>query len=195
MVVLNVQRDCLDSCNIVSTKITQEKMANTKITQEDGMVRYPTLSDLSVTSRSTSALISWATPECFPRFEIAVKKVKALSILFSSSQEQVEECGGLESCKEMFDSLELLDLADDDVQTQVDDLAPCTQYVAFGRTIGGHWSVDPVLFTGCNLQVRKGKEPCYTKCSGRNQHLMMLTTRLRFQTSEPSLLGELQSHL
>ena len=90
MVVLNVQRDCLDSCNIVSakiaredtistkitqeemantkitqekianTKITQKEMANTKITQEDGMVRYPTLSDLSVTSRSTRALISWA---------------------------------------------------------------------------------------------------------------------------------------
>ena len=111
-----------------------------KITQEDGMVRYPTLSDLSVTSRSTSALISWATPECFPRFEIAVKKVKALSILFCSSQEQVEECGGLESCKEKFDSLELLDLADDDVQSEVDNLEPCTQYVALGRTLGGHSS-------------------------------------------------------
>ena len=155
------------------------------------MVRYPTLSDLSVTSRSTRALISWATPECFPRFEIAVKKVKALmSLLFSSSQEQVEECGGLESCKEKFDSLELLDLADDDVQSEVDNLEPCTQYVALGRTLGGHSSsVDPVLFTGCDLQVPKGKEPCYTKFSGRNQLLMMLTTSLPFQTSEPSLLG------
>ena len=119
-----------------------------KITQEDGMVRYPTLSDLSVTSRSTRALISWATPECFPRFEIAVKKVK--SLLFSSSQEQVEECGGLESCKEKFDSLELLDLADNDVHTEVDDLEPCTQYVALGRTLGGQStssSSTPCLFT------------------------------------------------
>ena len=114
------------------------------------MVRYPTLSDLSVTSKSTSALISWATPECFPRFEIAVKKVKALSILFSSSQEQVEECGGLESCKEKFDSLELLDLADDDVQSEVDNLEPCTQYVALGRTLGGH-SSSADLF--CSLVV------------------------------------------
>ena len=180
---------------MANTKITQKEMANAKITQEDGMVRYPTLSDLSVNSRSTSALISWATPECFPRFEIAVKKVKALSMLFSSSQEQVEECGGLESCKEKFDSLELLDLADDDVQSEVGDLEPCTQYVALGRTLGGHWSVDPVLFTGCDLQVPKVKEPCYTKFSGRNQHLMMLRTSLRFQTSEPSLLGELHAHL
>ena len=101
----------------------------------------------------------------------------------------------MESCKDKFDSLELLDLADDDVQSQVDDLHPCTQYVAFGRTLGGHWSVDPVLFTGWDLQVPKGKEPCYTKFSGRNQHLMMLTTSLPFQTSEPSLLGELHSHL
>ena len=107
-------------------------------------------SDLSVTSRSTRALISWATPECFPRFEIAVTKVKALSMLFSSSEEQVEECGGLESCKEKFDSLELLDLADDDVQREVDNLEPCTQYVALGRTLGGYsLSAAPCLFTGC----------------------------------------------
>ena len=107
----------------------------------------------------------------------------------------MEECGGVESCKKQFDSLELLDLEEDAVQAEVDNLEACTQYVALGRTLGGHWSVDPVLFTGCDLQVPKVKEPCYTKFSGRNQHLMMLRTSLSFQTSEPSLLGELQSHL
>ena len=87
-------------------------------------------------------------------------------------------------------------MADDDVQREVDNLEPCTQYVALGRTLGGHSSsVDPVLFTGCDLQVPKGKEPCYTKFSGRNQHLMMLTTSLPLQTSEPSLLGEPNFHL
>ena len=43
--------------------------------QEDRSVRYPTLTHIGVTSRSGSATVSWATPECFPEFEIALQKV------------------------------------------------------------------------------------------------------------------------
>ena len=43
--------------------------------QEDGKVHYPTLTHIEVTSRSSSASVSWATPECFNSFEIALKKV------------------------------------------------------------------------------------------------------------------------
>ena len=42
----------------------------------------------------------------------------------------------MESCKEQFDKLELLDLADDAVQAEVENLEACTQYVALGRTLG-----------------------------------------------------------
>ena len=49
----------------------------------------------------------------------------------------MEECGGLESCKEKFDELELLDVEEDAVQAEVENLEACTQYVALGRTIGG----------------------------------------------------------
>ena len=56
--------------------------------QEDGSVRYPTLTHLAVTSRSTSATLSWATPECFPEFEIALQKVNNPSIILSLHSRQ-----------------------------------------------------------------------------------------------------------
>ena len=52
----------------------------------------------------------------------------------------------MESCKEEFDKLELLDLADDAVQAEVENLEACTQYVALGRTLGGLPCVIIVIF-------------------------------------------------
>ena len=43
-------------------------------------MHYPTLTHIGVTSRSGSAIVSWATPECFPDFEIALQKVDNPSI-------------------------------------------------------------------------------------------------------------------
>ena len=42
----------------------------------------------------------------------------------------------MESCKEQFDELELLDVEEDAVQAEVENLDACTQYVALGRTLG-----------------------------------------------------------
>ena len=58
----------------------------------------------------------------------------------------MEECGGVESCKEQFDKLELLDLADDALQVEVENLEACTQYVALGRTLGGILCVIIVIY-------------------------------------------------
>ena len=52
----------------------------------------------------------------------------------------------MESCKEEFDKLELLDLADDAVQAEVENLEACTQYVALGRTLGGILCVIIVIY-------------------------------------------------
>ena len=49
----------------------------------------------------------------------------------------MEECGGVESCKEQFDKLELLDSAEDAAEAEVENLEACTQYVVLGRTSGG----------------------------------------------------------
>ena len=43
----------------------------------------------------------------------------------------------MESCKEQFDKLELLDLAEDAMEAEVENLEACTQYVVLGRTLGG----------------------------------------------------------
>ena len=55
----------------------------------------------------------------------------------------MEECGGVESCKEQFDELELLDVEEDAVHAEGENLDACTQYVALGRTLGGQnmWKI------------------------------------------------------
>ena len=172
MVVLNVQRDCLDSCNIVSakitqedivsTKITQEEMANTKITQEDGMVRYPTLSDLSVTSRSTRALISWANSWVLPQIWECCEKGEVPIVFFKPRaggrvwrarelQREVRQPWaarlGRQRCAHWGGR-------------------PGTVHAVCSFRQDVRWAVYIIIFY--SLFVHKGKEPCYTKCSGRN---------------------------
>ena len=43
----------------------------------------------------------------------------------------------MESCKEQFDELELLDVEEDAEEAEVENLEACTQYVVLGRTVGG----------------------------------------------------------
>ena len=66
----------LENLAIVGEQVFFFRKAKKQIfTQDDGLVHYPTLTHLGVVSGSNSATVSWATPECFPRFEIAVAKV------------------------------------------------------------------------------------------------------------------------
>ena len=54
----------------------------------------------------------------------------------------------MESCKEQFDKLELLDLAEDAAEAEVENLEACTQYVVLGRTLGGLLSAQHSSLSG-----------------------------------------------
>ena len=133
-----------------------------KITQEDGMVRYPTLSDLSVTSRSTRALISWANSWVLPQIWECCEKGEVPIVFFKPRaggrvwrarelQREVRQPWaarlGRQRCAHWGGR-------------------PGTVHAVCSFRQDVRWAVYIIIFY--SLFVHKGKEPCYTKCSGRN---------------------------
>ena len=60
----------------------------------------------------------------------------------------------MESCKEQFDQLELLDVEEDAEEAEVENLEACTQYVVLGRTLGeGFSECNMILY----LEIRAGR--------------------------------------